>query len=710
MGGVTVLLAAAGTRKRFGSRTAAPIRARRMKSTSRLGTLFIAMLAGSCIAACGGSSPQTNNPTTSSDIWVQPGGSNGDGSSTRPFNTLTAGRNEARTRASSMSSDITIHLAAGTYDLTEPLTLSAQDSGQHGHKIVWVGSQNGASVISGGVTISGWQPPKDGSGIWTADVPAGLQTRQLYVDGTRAQLAQGAVPATLTPIPGDYDASNATMATWGNPAGIEFIYPGGPSNWTETRCRVTSVSGTHIVMVQPCFDNSSKRSTPGTPIYTSGFGQTLTPPTLVANARELLTQPGQWYLDPQSHILSYYPLANQDMTKVVVVSPAIQTLIQGAGSNASPIHDISLRSLTFSYAGWNAPSGPDGYSSFQAGARLTGPGAWQQPGACPTPQSKCPYMAWNQTPGNITFTHDRRITFQDDTFQHLGGVGLGLGDGSQSAKVSGSLFRDISSSGLTLGGIDQPQAQGNALVSQIDVTDNYFTGTGVEYQDAPAIVVGYAQDSDLAHNQIDDVPYSGISIGWGGWQERFPNRPPLANYSHGNRVADNLIFNHMTTTVDGGGIYTNGIEGSSTGNAEVIENNVVLQQVHPSWAIYTDNGTMYVNIHNNAVWDALYAPAAPAAIPGMSPYFSFGGCGGGPIAFTGNYSVQTDLSAGLISANSACGGHPLQGVTVADNHVIGAQAEIPAALVAGAGIEIADKGRLNPQPAPTSLPPYTKYP
>jgi hypothetical protein len=676
----------------------------------RLGILFVALVAGTGFAACGGGAPGQATQASSRDIWVQPTGSNGDGTVARPFTSLTAARDAARTRAGTMSKDITIHLAAGTYTLTQPISLGAEDSGQHGHKIIWEGDQSGQSVISGGVTVSGWQPPKDGNSIWTANVPSTLQTRQIYIDGTRAQLAQGAVPATLTPIPGGYEASNTTMASWGNPTGIEFIYPSGPSNWTETRCRVASIRGSNITMAQPCFDNSSKRDTPGTPIYLSGFGQTLKPPSLVANAKELLTTPGQWYLDPHSHVLSYYPLPGQDMTKVVAVAPAIQTLVQGTGTNAVPIHDIRFRNLTFSYAGWNAPSGPDGYSSFQAGARLTGQMAWQQPGDCPMPKRTCPYMTWTQTPGNVTFTADQNIAFEDDTFQHLGGVGLSLGDGSQNAEVSGSLFRDISGSGLTVGGFDQPQAQGNQRVSQINVTDNDLTGVGVEYQDAPAIVVGYAQNSNLTRNQIDDVPYSGISIGWGGWQERLPNRPSLANYSHSNRVANNLIFNHMTTTVDGGGIYTNGIEGSSKENAEVIENNVVLQQAHLSWAIYTDNGTMYVTIRHNAVWDALYVPFAPATIPGLSPYFSFGGCGGGPIAYNDNYSVQADPPAGLISATSACGGHPLDRVTVTDNHVIQAQADIPAGLVAGAGIDPADKARLNPHPAPANLPAYTQFP
>jgi len=685
----------------------------RVKQIFRRGTQTVALTIIVGLAACSSSNTATIAPTSdvtsASDIWIQPSGTNGDGSEAHPFTSLTAARDTASTRAGGMKSDLTIHMNSGTYLLTQPLDLGSQDSGVNGHKIIWRGEGSGA-VISGGITITGWQAPKDQSGIWTAMAPATLQTRQLYVDGKRAQLAQGFVPAILTPTADGYNASNAIMSTWANPQDIEFIYPSGPSNWTESRCRVAAIAGTHITMVQPCFDNTSKRDTPGTPINTSGFGQQLKPPSIVANARELLAQPGQWYLDSQTHVLSYHPLPGQDMTKATVVAPGIDTLISANGTTDAPVHDITFTGMTFSYAGWNGPSGPDGYSSFQAGARLTGTGAWSQPGSCPTPQPTCPYMDWPQTPGNVTLANDQNITFASDTFQHLGGVGLSLGDASQNAQVAGNLFTDISSSGLTVGGLDQPNAQGGQQVSNINVTDNYLTNIGVEYQDAPAIVFGYAQKSNIVHNQIDDVPYSGISIGWGGWQERFPNLPPLANYSNSNRIANNLIFNHMITTVDGGGIYTDGIEGSSMANAEVIENNVVLKQVHPSWAIYTDNGTMYVTVRNNAVWDAMYIPLITDAIAGVSPYFSFGGCGGGPIAYIGNYSIQNDPSAGLISANAACGGHALQGVTVTGNHVIQTQSGIPTALVNGAGLEAAYKTRLHPHAVPTNLPSYTQFP
>jgi hypothetical protein len=144
-------------------------------------------------------------------------------------------------------------------------------------------------------------------------------------------------------------------------------------------------------------------------------------------------------------------------------------------------------------------------------------------------------------------------------------------------------------------------------------------------------------------------------------------------------------------------------------NAELIEGNVVLDQAHPSWAIYTDNGTQFVRVKDNAVFDALYVPIAPLYLPGISPYFSFGGCGGGPIDYQGNYSLQSDPTAGLISANSTCGGHPLQGVTVETNHVISSLGEVPASLLDSAGLTAKYKAQLAPTPMPSTLPPYNQF-
>ena len=218
------------------------------------------------------------------------------------------------------------------------------------------------------------------------------------------------------------------------------------------------------------------------------------------------------------------------MVKATVVVPRLQTLVEGDGTPAAPVHDIAFQGITFSYGGWLGPSGPNGYSSFQAGTFLTGKDAYELQGACDAPRATCPYANYPQVPGNVTFAYDQHLTFSGDTFEHLGAAGLALGDGSQDDLVQGNSFTDTSGSGVTVGGFDAPLAQGASLTSGDRVLNNDFHAIGIEYQDNPAIVVGYAQYATISHNQIDHVPYSGISIGWGGWLERFAALGPLSNY------------------------------------------------------------------------------------------------------------------------------------------------------------------------------------
>ncbi len=190
-------------------------------------------------------------------------------------------------------------------------------------------------------------------------------------------------------------------------------------------------------MAQPCWDNTTRRATPGTALNTSGFGQTLTVAPVVTNAYPLLTQPGQWYLNDTTHQLFYIPRPGENMATADVVVPRLQTLVAGVGTPAAPIRDIAFHGITFSYGGWLGPSGPNGYSSFQAGTFLTGEDAYELQGACDSPRATCPYTNYPQVPGNVTFAYDQHLTFSDDSFAHFGAAGLSLGDGSQDDLVQG---------------------------------------------------------------------------------------------------------------------------------------------------------------------------------------------------------------------------------------------------------------------------------
>ncbi|MFI5063044.1 MAG: right-handed parallel beta-helix repeat-containing protein [Streptosporangiales bacterium] len=673
----------------------------------------VVVLAGATAPMLGLASGASASATTPAalTVYVHPGGTGaGRGTRSSPYTSLAAARDALRPRLASLHGNAVVELEGGTYALARPFILTAADSGRPGHQVIYQAAPGAHPVLSGGIRVTGWRRQPGRHGIWAASVPAWLRTRQLYVDGQRAQVAQGPLPVKLTRTGSGYTASSDALDHWSDPAQIEFVYTSGPSNWTQARCRVAVISGTAITMDQPCWGNTTLRPTPGTALYKSGFGQPLQAAPLATDAYQLLTRPGQWYLNDLTHRLYYIPRAGQRMTTATVIAPRLQTLVAGTGTPARPVHDIEFKGITFSYATWLEPDTPDGFSDFQAGTYLTGPGAYRLQGACDSPRSTCPYAAYPQMAGNVAFRYDRRLSFAGDTFEHLGAVGLALGDGSQQDLVAGSLFTDISGSGLDIGGVDQPQAQGGQLTSGNQVLDNYFHGIAAEYLGGPAIFVPYAQYTTIAHNQIDDVPYSGIDVGWGGWLERWPYLGPLSNYSRGNVISGNLIFDEMKVLVDGGGIYINGIQGNSMANAGLIEGNVVLEQHNPSWAIYTDNGTQFMRLRDNVVYDALYVPLAPHYLPGVSPYFSFGGCGGGPISFDGNYSVQSNPAAGLLSALPACGAHPLQGVTVRANHVISSLKQVPPRLLRNAGLTARYQAQLSPAPVPSPLPPYTQWP
>jgi len=196
-------------------------------------------------------------PASRNDIYVSPYGSDhGSGTRWQPVRTLDRARDLARSR----TGDRTVHLASGTYRLGAPLQLDARDDG-----VTWQGSTN--TVISGGHQVTGWRPVPGRSNLWSAPAPA--DTRQLYINGVRADRTQGAVPVTLTATATGYTASAATMAGWRNPADLEFVYTGGQSlwnitggglgAWTEPRCPVAAISGTTITMAQPCWNNSMER-------------------------------------------------------------------------------------------------------------------------------------------------------------------------------------------------------------------------------------------------------------------------------------------------------------------------------------------------------------------------------------------------------------------------------------------------------------------
>jgi hypothetical protein len=524
-------------------------------------------------------------------------------------------------------------LTNGTYRLSNTLTVSGA--------VTYQAAPGAHPVLSGGKRITGWQATT--GGVWAASVPSGTETRQLYVDDVRANRAEGPDPTGFTRTPTGYTTSDSALASWKNITDVEFVYNVG---WTQMRCGVAAVSGTTVTMDQPCFDNSTRKQ----------YGVNADRPDRVENARELLDRPGEFYLDRPAHTLYYIPRPGQDLRTADVELPVLQTLLSGTGKG------ITVQGLSFEYAGWTEPDGPDGFSEVQANMRLTGADAWEKQGSCDrfstTEPGTCPYGNWTMTPGNVVFSGASGLQLLGNTFEHLGAAGLQLDSRVTDSVVRGNVVTDTSGNGIEIGdGTEASMPSGNTI------NNNWVHHIAVDYGGGVGIFQGYATDDTIAHNQVNDVPYSGISSNW-GW-----GRTPTV--SSGNQILNNLVFDHMQQHSDGGGIYVLGQEGTSLATGLTISGNVVRDgnSAGGGHAIYTDGGSQFITMTGNAMF--------------ANNVFSMGGCREsdgtpyGDFSYTGNYVEETN-------PDWPCGAP--DNATISNTQVGHDGSGVPAALLASAGL------------------------
>ncbi|NUR29422.1 MAG: right-handed parallel beta-helix repeat-containing protein, partial [Catenulispora sp.] len=262
--------------------------------------------------------------TTQTTLYVAPSGSGTACSASAPCS-LSQAKSTVEGLVGSMTGDIVVTLAGGTYRLSSTFELGPQDSGQGGHTVSWQAAAGQTPVISGASQVTGWSQYDAGRNIWRASVPAGTQSRQLWVNGVEATRARSAMrPGGFSLSGTSFTTSDSSYLSWSNVGQTEVV---DDNDWKEMRCPLTSVtrtgSGGSSLNVDPaCFRANS--TTIGFPFNGNGL-PTMNGLTWIENNLALLSQPGQWYLDSGAGSLYYIPLAGQSMSAVDVELPTVQT-------------------------------------------------------------------------------------------------------------------------------------------------------------------------------------------------------------------------------------------------------------------------------------------------------------------------------------------------------------------------------------------------
>ena len=197
-------------------------------------------------------------------------------------------------------------------------------------------------------------------------------------------------------------------------------------------------------------------------------------------------------------------------------------------------------------------------------------------------------------PPQVRFEFADNIEILGCEFACLGSGGLGFIDGVTNAKVEGNIFRDISGTGLIISSWDNGKylKTTSEKPSDIMVENNVFRRTANEFTDTCGMSVYYADNITVRNNSFKDLPYTGITAGW-GWNVN-ADAPEIG--CKNIEISYNSFENVMQLTSDGGAVYTLGNMHDSE-----VSNNYINDATYGNGGIYFDNGSAYETAKDNVV-------------------------------------------------------------------------------------------------------------
>lgn len=299
---------------------------------------------------------------------------------------------------------------------------------------------------------------------------------------------------------------------------------------------------------------------------------------IIENVAECFKNPNEWYLDRETAKLYYIP-KNEEQTpeNIVAYLPVTDKLFILQGTQENSIRNVYIRGFELAY------TRGDYKCDFEK----------EQVQSDKEVFFASDGQSVNHGFGSIEMYHARFCSIEDCKIHSLGLHAMHLYEGCQNIRITGNDMFDLGGGGVYSGGAgangDEKDYNCNNFIS-----NNIIKNVGKRYFSSCGMLLKNTFGNIVSHNEISDLYYTGISLGWVWGYKSTVSRDNIIEYNHIYDLGKGVLS-------DMGGIYMLGRQ-----QGTIIRNNIVhdvKSKHYGGWGIYTDEGSSYITVENNICYN-----------------------------------------------------------------------------------------------------------
>lgn len=459
---------------------------------------------------------------------------------------------------------IEILLKTGTYESEETIKITSQTTKL---PLIIKGEGTDKTVISGGNSFKGgWSIADSEKNIYKINV-GNISFRQLYHDGIRSTRArypnvdEGTIGITFK---GTFADVNSRLM--GFPSAL-ICEPYFPANAVGVEVLFEQEWAMSVGIIEGAKDGGDGKTyfkinkSTSDPVWERPYpfihNNT---PAWFENAYEFIDIDNEWYYNKITGELFFKAPKGSDINSYNFTIPQKENIIVLQGNQDKRVKDIIFENLSFAYSNFTIPD--SGYCEIQATNYFTvGMTRWEHP------------------PAAVELRYAENIFFDECGFYNTGATAVDVKKGSNGITFNKCTVFNAGGTGISIGYFGEMQGQSDFdpyvnvsantpdlinCTQNITIQNCYFTKIGLDLMGGSAICSGYSRGLKIQYNEIHDIRYSGVALGW-GWQN--PN---------GIMTDFQVKFNRIYDTVNGlgfdgseiyvVGVHPKGIISEITGN------------------------------------------------------------------------------------------------------------------------------------------------